>query len=197
MVQQMSLSSAEYPRGVNEFVKAGFTPLPSTRVRPPRISEAPVAFECNVLQIVPTGDLGGAGTLIICEILLMHIQDDMLDEGGQIDPYKLDVVGRLGAEWYCRVQGDSIFRVPKPLKTIGIGVDQIPANIRDSKVLTGNDLGMLGSIEALPEPMSLEESKGDPRFHSARMKGTEAVHKLAQEYLHSEKIEEAWKILLA
>ena len=197
IVQQMSLSSAEYAKGVNEFVKAGFTPLSSTLVRPPRISEAPVAFECKVLQIVPTGEGGGSSTLIICEILLMHIQEEVLDEEGQIDPFKLDVVGRLGAEWYCRVQGDSIFKVPKPLKAVGIGVDQIPENIRNSKVLTGNDLGMLGSSEVLPAPLSMEESSANPEFHRARMKGEEAVHRLAQDYLQSGKIEEAWKILLA
>ncbi len=197
MVQQMSLSSAEYPKGVNEFIKAGFTPLPSSRVKPPRVEEAPVAFECKVIQIVPTGDQGGAGILLICEILLMHINDEVLDKEGLINPFKLDVVGRLGSEWYCRVQGDSIFRVPKPLKKPGIGFDQIPENIRNSKVLTGNDLGMLASIEALPDALTLDESKRDAAFHAATMEGEEALHKLAHEYLLQGNIEQAWKVLRA
>ena len=197
MVQQMSLASAEYPKGVNEFIKAGFTQIPASHVKPPRVGEAPVAFECKVIQIVPTGNQGGAGILLICEILLMHINDEVLDKEGLIDPIKLDVVGRLGSEWYCRVQGDSIFRVPKPLKKLGIGFDQIPENIRNSKVLTGNDLGMLASIEALPVVPTLEESKRDITFHAARMKGEEALHKLAHEYLLQGNIEQAWKILLA
>lgn len=197
MVQQMSLSSTEYPKGINEFVKAGFTEVPSTRVKPPRVEEAPVAFECKVLQVVPTGEAGGAGTLLICEVVLMHIRDEMLDDAGRIDPFRLDVVGRLGSEWYCRVQGNSIFKVPKPLNTLGIGFDQIPERIRTSKVLTGNDLALLAGIEQLPTGTDFADRLKDTQWPTARSKGEEAIHTLAQQYLHDGKLEDAWRILLA
>jgi hypothetical protein len=192
----MSLSSAEYPRGVDEFIKAGFTPVPSTVVKPPRVSEAPVAFECKVMQVVPTGDQGGAGILLVCEVLLMHIQDEMLDADGRPDPFKLDVVGRLGSEWYCRVQKDSIFRVPKPLSTLGIGFDRLPDKIRRSRVLTGNDLGQLASVVELPDDtVGLDSLAGDA-LKDAAAKGEDAVHSLAKEFIEAGRIEEAWKILL-
>lgn len=197
MVQQMSLASTEYPKGIDEFVKAGFTPSPSACIKPPRIEEAPVAFECKVVRVIPTGDLGGAGNLIICEVMMMHLKEEVLDDDGRIDPFKLDVVARLGADWYCRVQGPSIFKIPKPVGKIGIGFDQIPERIRNSKVLTGNDLGILGSIEKLPEDIKLEGNKSNTTLHQARMKGEDAVHKLAHKYLEQGRVEEAWKILLA
>lgn len=197
MVYQMSLASAEYPKGVNEFIKAGFAQVASVCVKPPRVEEAPVAFECKVIQVIPTGDQGGAGNLVICEVVMMHVREEILDEAGRIDPFKLDAVARLGADWYCRVQGDSIFKIPKPLEKLGIGFDQIPERIRKSKVLTGNDLGMLGGIEKLPEALAFEDSKSNIAFHNARMKGEEAVHRLAHKYLKQGKIEDAWKILLA
>jgi flavin reductase (DIM6/NTAB) family NADH-FMN oxidoreductase RutF len=195
MVQQMSVASAEYPKGVNEFVKAGFTQVSSTMVKPPRVEEAPVAFECKVMQIIPTGDQGGAGNLVICEVILMHIRDEVLDSSERIDPFKLDAVARLGGDWYCRVQGDAMFKMPKPLEKLGIGYDQIPKHILNSKVLTGNDLGMLAGIERLPEVP--DDIKNDNTFHNARMKGVEAVHRLAQEYLQKGDLLGAWRILLA
>lgn len=197
MVYQMSLASAEYPKGVNEFDKAGFTEVPSTRVKPPRVKEAPVAFECKVLQVIPTGNQGGAGNLVICEVIMIHVKEEILDEDGRIDPFKLDAVARLGSDWYCRVKGDAIFNIPKPLEKLGIGLDQIPERIRNSRVLTGNDLGLLGTIEKLPEAIDLEDSQEELTFQDARMKGVDAVHKLAHEYLALGKIEAAWKILLA
>ena len=196
MVHQMSLASSEYPKGINEFVKAGFTPSPSACIRPPRIEEAPVSFECKVLRVIPTGDQGGAGNLVICEVMMMHLKEEVLDDDGKIDPFKLDVVARLGADWYCRVQGPSIFKIPKPVGKVGIGFDQIPERIRNSKVLTGNDLGILGSIEKLPADIKLEGNKSNATLHQARMKGEYAVHKLAHKYLEEGKVEEAWKILL-
>src|SRR5688572_7953282 len=150
MVQQTSLASTEYPKGVNEFVKSGFTAIPSVKIRPPRVAESPVSMECKVLDVVATSDKGGAGNLVICEVLLMHIREDILDADGRIDPHKIDTVARLGGDWYCRVNGDALFKVPKPLDKLGIGVDQIPERIRLSNVLTGNDLGMLGNVESLP-----------------------------------------------
>jgi flavin reductase (DIM6/NTAB) family NADH-FMN oxidoreductase RutF len=197
IVQQMSLASTEYPRGVNEFVKAGFTEIPSLKVKPPRVKEAPVAFECNVIQVIPTGEKGGAGNLVICHVIMMHVHEDVLDDSGRIDPFKLDAVARLGGDLYCRVHGDAIFKVPKPLEKMGIGVDQLPDNIRKSKFLTGNDLGILGAVERLPEVPSMQEINNDISLQNALKKGTESIHKLAHEYLERGKVDEAWKILLA
>ena len=197
MVQQASLASVEYPRGVNEFVKAGLTPVASTLVKPPRVGEAPVSLECKVTQVIATGDQAGAGNLVLCQVMLMHIKEEILDEQGKIDPFKLDAVARLGGDWYCRVGPESIFKVTKPLQTIGIGVDQIPEHIRLSKVLTGNDLGMLGNVEKLPGELSLQTIRNQPDFLQARTKGGEAVHRLAQAYLKQGRVEEAWSILLA
>ena len=149
MVQQTSLSSTEYPQGVNEFLKAGFTMLASEEVRPYRVKESPVQFECKVREVIELGQEGGAGNLVICEVVKMHIDESILDDSGNIDQHKIDLVSRLGGNWYGR-PSKGLFEVPKPLTTLGIGVDSIPESIRWSKVLTGNDLGMLGNVEALP-----------------------------------------------
>jgi flavin reductase (DIM6/NTAB) family NADH-FMN oxidoreductase RutF len=196
MVQQTSLASAEYPKGVNEFKKAGFSEVPSVMVRPPRVGEAPVAMECKVLQVIQTGDKGGAGNLVICQVLLMHIKEEVLDDEGRIDPFKLDAVARLGRDWYCRVQGNAIFKVPKPLEKIGIGIDQIPEHIRRSKILTGNDLALLANVEKIPDVQADDHGANDNRVQAAWQKGEEAVHKLAQQYLMEEKVMEAWRVLL-
>lgn len=150
MVHQMSLASSEYPKGVNEFQKSGFTPIPSESVKAPRVKESPVQMECKVLQVIETGHEGGAGNLIVCEILLMHIDDSVLDEQQKIDPQKLDLVARMGGDWYCRASGTALFEVPKPLSVPGIGVDRLPESVRLSRILTGNDLGQLGNIGQLP-----------------------------------------------
>jgi flavin reductase (DIM6/NTAB) family NADH-FMN oxidoreductase RutF len=197
MVQQTSLASTEYPKGINEFIKAGFTPAASSVVKPPRVAESPIAMECKVLRVIETGDKGGAGNLVLCEIVKMHIAENILDEEGRIDPFKLDAVARLGSDWYCRVQGNSIFKVPKPLDRMGIGIDKLPENIRTSKVLTGNDLGLLGNVETLPDQQAIDVFKHDNRVSVALQKGEQAVHKLAQEYLAEGKVNDAWKILLS
>lgn len=196
MVQQMSLASTEYPKDINEFAKAGFTEAPSTLIKPPRVAEAPVSMECNVLQIVPTGTEGGAGNLVICEVILMHIKEEVLDENGRIDPFKLDAVARLGGDWYCRVQGDAIFKVPKPLDRLGIGVDSIPASIRYSKILTGNDLGLLGNVERLPDLNNVQDFMEKYSIKQVLQAGDDAVHTMARIFLSEGKVEEAWKILL-
>jgi len=196
MVQQASLASTEYPRGVNEFVKAGFTEAPSQMIKPPRVKESPVSMECKVLQVIPTGDGPAAGNLVICEVLLMHIDEKILGTDGRIDPRKLDVVARLGSDFYCRVQGDSIFEVPKPLDKLGIGVDQIPDNIRWSKILTGNDLGILANVETLPDRAMIEDfRKSDFGQRLLRM-GEDERHQQAKAFIAEGKITEAWKILL-
>jgi flavin reductase (DIM6/NTAB) family NADH-FMN oxidoreductase RutF len=197
MVQQASLASTEFPKGVNEFVKAGFTEVASDLVNPPRVGESPIAMECRVLQVIPTGEQGAAGNLVICEIIRMHIKEEVLDADGKIDPFKLDSVARLGGDWYCRVQGDSIFKVPKPLDKLGIGIDGLPEEIRLSKFLTGNDLGMLGNIERFPDALSIEQFKQQPLVQEALKGGDEKLHLLAQQYLQKGNIVDAWKALLA
>lgn len=191
MVEQASLASCEFPKGVNEFVKAGFIELPSQKVKPPRVAESPVSFECKVNQVIPLGNEGGAGNLVLCEVLLMHVKDEILDAEGKIDPQKLDAVARMGLNYYSRASGDSVFVVPKPNEKLGIGYDQLPEMIRKSSVLTGNDLGMLANVDQLPPRRELSVSETD-----TINTGTEAVHRLVQQYLRQGKIIEAWQLLL-
>lgn len=182
MVQQMSLSSTEYAKGVNEFVKAGFTEAPSEIVKPPRVAESPVQFECIVKDVIALGEEGGAGNLVIAEVVKLHINEGILDPNGAIDPIKIDAVSRLGGDWYSRAK-EGLFEVPKPLRTLGIGVDALPEVIRTSKVLTGNDLGMLANIETLPESA----------YHFVAKE--EKTHTKAQSLLKEGKTQEAWTIL--
>ncbi|HSJ69572.1 MAG TPA: flavin reductase family protein [Anditalea sp.] len=203
IVEQMSLASTEYDKGVNEFIKSGLTPEKSLLVSPPRVKEAPVAFECKVLQIIPVGEGGGAANLVVCEILLAHIKEEILDEDGKIDPFKLDPVARMGGDWYCRATGDALFEIPKPLRNKGIGVDQIPANIRNSIVLTGNNLGRLGNVEKLPTTAELNEYMMQPQIQEMKIKYKDDsdtfhfhLHKLAQQLIEDGKADEAWKVLL-
>jgi flavin reductase (DIM6/NTAB) family NADH-FMN oxidoreductase RutF len=193
IAQQMSLSSTEYPKGVNEFEKSGLTAVPSERVKPPRVKESPVSFECKVIEVKPLGDQGGAGNLVICEVVLVHINENILDEDQRIDPFKLDAVARMGGDYYCRAQGEAIFTIPKPLTTLGIGVNQIPAEIRNSNVLTGNDLGKLGNVEKFPEAKLVV---GFCNTLTKKPKNMDEAHAMAHEYLSDNKIEEAWSILL-
>ncbi|MFN4082112.1 MAG: flavin reductase family protein [Bacteroidia bacterium] len=203
MVQQTSLASCEYPKGVNEFEKAGFTMLPSEKVKPFRVKESPVQFECIVKDIIETGKEGGAGNLIVCEMLLMHINENLMKPDGSIDQHKIDLVGRLGSDWYVRASGDALFEVPKPNRNLGIGVDALPPAIKFSKVLTGNDLGLLGNIEKLPDNDSVEIYKRlnkdlekillEPNREEKIIK----LHQLVHELLSKHKIEEAWKALLS
>jgi flavin reductase (DIM6/NTAB) family NADH-FMN oxidoreductase RutF len=203
MVQQMSLSSTEYGKGVNEFEKAGFTMQESHLVRPPRVMEAPVQMECIVTQVIPLGDQAGAGNLILAEVKLIHIKEDILDESGKIDQQKIDLVARLGGDWYCRVTAENLFKVAKPLTTLGIGIDALPHEVRNSMELTGNDLGMLGNVEHLPGAEEIDEMRrhtavkevldatiGDPGTR------TRALHGLAKEFLRQGQVADALKIVL-
>lgn len=202
MVQQMSLSSTEYEKGVNEFVKAGFTEVKSERITPPRVKEAPVSFECKVIEVKSLGEEGGAGQLVICEVLLIHIADRVLDENGKIDPNKIDLVARMGGNWYSRAKGDAIFEVTKPLTTMGIGVDQIPDSIRTSTVLTGNHLGQLGNVEALPTEDQVKDFANEPEVRSILDSFDDdeniqlELHKLAADLLNEGEVETAWKVLM-
>jgi len=150
MVQQTSLASCEYPKNVNEFEKAGFTPIKSDIVKPFRVKESPVNLECKVLQVIETGKEGGAANLIICEVLCMHIDEAILNENNQIDPHKIDLVARMGADYYCRASGSAVFEVPKPNKELGIGMNALPERVRNSTILTGNNLGMLANSTSIP-----------------------------------------------
>ncbi len=203
MVQQMSLSSSEYPKGVNEFIKSGFTPIPSEKVKPFRVKESPVQLECKVLQIIETGQEGGAANLIICEILLMHINESVLNESNKIDPDKIDLVARMGGDWYCRASGAALFEVAKPLSTLGIGVDRLPDSIRLSTILTGNNLGQLGNVEKLPtndeviETMNKDFMKDlKQRFGNDPAHFKIKLHELARALLEKNDAETAWKVLL-
>lgn len=195
IVQQTSLASCEFPKGVNEFVKSGFTEVAAHKVKPPRVKESLVSFECNVNQVIPLGAEGGAGNLVICEVLLMHIDDGVLDEHGKINPSKMDSVARMGNDYYCRAKGDAIFSVPKPNEKVGIGIDAMPEAVRNSKILTGNDLGMLGNIERLPDAEAIKIFKiENSKLVISEM---EAKHQLAQQFLQTNDLEMAWKILLS
>ncbi|MDX5321211.1 MAG: flavin reductase family protein [Bacteroidota bacterium] len=204
MVWQMSLASTEYGKGVNEFEKAGFTELPSEIIKAPRVKESPVQFECKVRQVIETGNEGGAGNLIICEILKMHINESVLDADGKIDQNKIQLVARLGGDWYAKAFGDALFEIEKPVRTHGIGVDQIPEAIRYSTVLTGNNLGQLGNVESLPSEEELaqfaEESEAYHNLKTRFSHHAESMeyerHLLAQEYLQAGDVVSAWKILL-
>jgi flavin reductase (DIM6/NTAB) family NADH-FMN oxidoreductase RutF len=193
IVQQMSLSSTEYAKGVNEFEKAGFTMLKSDKIKPFRVAESPVQFECKVKDIIFTGDEGGAGNLIICEVVKMHISDDVLDENGAIDQHKIDLVARAGGSYYTRAR-DGFFEIDKPISTLGMGVDQIPAEIRNSRILTGNNLGMLGNVEQLPSNETVDNfAKEHPQFIGLE---TTKKHTFAQDFLSKNDVESAWKVLL-
>lgn len=196
MVQQTSLASCDYPKGVNEFLKAGFTEVTSSIVKPPRVGESHVSFECKVNQVIPLGTEGGAGNLVICEVLLIHLDDAVLDEQGRVDANKMDAVARMGGDYYARASGEAVFTVPKPNEKIGVGIDAIPEHIRHSKILTGNDLGMLGNIEKLPDAESVKQFKLNNQFTETSALDTIGKHQLAQHFLAEGNVEAAWKVLL-
>lgn len=203
MVQQMSLASTEYAKGVNEFDKAGFTMLQSELVAPPRVAEAPVQFECVVNQVIPLGDNHGAGNLILAEIKLIHINENVLDENGKIDQQKIDLVARLGGDWYCRVTESNLFKVAKPLAKLGIGVDALPKSVRLSKVLTGNDLGMLGNIEHLPNEDEIDLVSNHPEVKEVLdatigdvTNRERELHELARNFLKNGDVDLALKVVL-
>ncbi|WP_343667135.1 flavin reductase family protein [Chitinophaga sp.] len=201
MVQQTSLASCEYPKGVNEFEKAGFTALAAEKVRPFRVKESPVQIECIVRQIIETGMEGGAGNLVICEPVMIHINDEVLNEKGGIDPHKLDLVARMGGDYYCRASGNAVFEVAKPNTALGIGIDALPLHIRNSNILTGNNLGQLANVHEYPviDPAFEDEHlKNIFQYYSITPDEMEReLHAYAQRLLDEGKVNEAWQILLA
>src|ERR1051326_3173506 len=194
MVHQTSLSSIEYPKGVNEFVKAGFTMMPSEIVKPPRVKESPVQMECKVKEVIELGKEAGAGNLVVCEIVLMHISKNILNEHNFIDQNKIDLVGRLGANYYVRASGSALFEVAKPISHRGIGVDSIPEKIRNSSILTGNNLGQLGNVEQLPNK---EEVLAYKQEHLKNIVSEKEIHSIAKKLLDEGKVEDGWKTLLS
>jgi len=191
MVQQMSLSSADYPSHINEFEKAGLTMLESDLIKPYRVKESPVQFECKVIEIKALGEQGGAGNLVICEVLKIHLNEKILQENNMIDPNKIDLVARAGGNYYSRIS-EGYFEIPKPFSKLGVGFDNLPDEIKNSTVLSGNDLGKLASVDELP---SLDESLSFKKDNSIEIEGI-ASHSLAKQYLENDEIKNAWKILL-
>lgn len=200
MVHQVSLSSCEYPKGTDEFIKAGFTKKEALMVRPPLVSESRLKMECKVLEVKSLGDKGGAGQLVICEVLCMHIDDSLFNENGKFDQTKLQAVARLGGNWYCRVSEENLFEVPKPNIHLGIGIDALPDHVKFSKILTGNHLGQLGNLSEFPGI--------DPSFDDIHVKSIVQyfsispadmeieMHRYAASLLDEGKVAEAWQVLL-
>ncbi|WP_412986898.1 flavin reductase family protein [Pontimicrobium sp. IMCC45349] len=198
IVQQMSLSSTEYPEGVNEFKKAGLTMLASDEVMPFRVAESPVQMECKVNDIVKLGTEGGAGNLVICEVVKLHVANEVLNEDQTINQEKLDLVARAGGSYYSRAKS-GFFEIPKPLTTLGIGVDAMPEHVKDSMILTGNDLGMLGNVEALPtkEEIAMFLKDLGERYPNIKEMSHREKHKIARNYLSYGDVASAWKLLLS
>ena len=203
IVEQMSLSSSPYQKGINEFEKSGLTPIASDIVKPFRVKESPVQFECKVNEVVELGTEGGAGNLVICEVVKIHIHEDVLDDNQMIDQQKIDLVARMGGNWYCRADKNAMFEVVKPITTIGIGFDQLPEDIKNSPILTGNDLGKLAGIEEIPNETDVNEyklielSEIFVSLEDEPVKLEQELHKIAKELLIENKLEEAWKTLLS
>lgn len=203
IVEQMSLSSTAYEKGVNEFIKSGLTQVPSKKIRPPRVAEAPVSFECKVEQVIELADTPGAGNLILAKVELIHINEKFIDEQGKLDPLKLDLVGRMGGSWYTRASGNSLFEIPKPIRNKGIGVDELPESIQNSTVLTGNNLGRLGNLEKLPTTDEIERIGLDDEIQmlSKKLDGNteklkKELHWLSQQMLKDNDTEKALAVLM-
>lgn len=201
MVQQASLASCEFPKGVDEFVKAGFTKEIASMVQPPMVKEAKIKLECKVIEVKSLGEEGGAGQLVIAEVICMHVDESILGDDGKIDQPKLQLVARLGGDWYCKVDETNLFKVPKPNTQLGIGIDALPTGIRNSPILTGNHLGMLGNVHELPEinpAFDDEQLKNIIQYFSINPTEMEnELHKYAATLLNQGKIAEAWQVLLA
>lgn len=199
IVEQTSLSSTEYGKGVDEFTKSGLTPLKSDTVSPFRVKESPMQMECKVLEVKHLGENGGAGNLVICEITKVHYEEGILDEHGKVDPFKIDLVGRMGGDWYCRANDEALFEVEKPLTTIGIGFDQLPEGIKKSNYLTGNELAKLANFESIPSLEEVDNWKKNDEFCQLLKENSntsEALHSKAKELLADNYVLEAWLTLL-
>lgn len=192
LIQQMNLSSCEYPEGVNEFVKSGLTMVPADLIKPPLVGESKIKMECAVTEIKALGDNGGAGMLVFAKVLRMHIDDAVLDSNNFIDPLKVKQVARLGGDWYVDVRPEYMYKLPKPVKELGIGFDQLPDQIRESKILTGNHLGRLANISAIPEL--------NPDFIDTAQMNSDSAAELPENkiihYLLAGDLQSAWQVVL-
>ena len=200
MVQQVSLASCEFPKGVNEFIKAGFTPEPSTIIKPPMVKESKIKLECKVIEVKPLGKEAGAGNLVICEVMRMHIDDSLLDVNKKMDQRKINHIARLGSDWYCVVNENNLFEVEKPNTQMGIGIDSLPLSVRNSNILSGSDLGQLANVNEIPLI--------DPSFDDANLKQIilyfsinpadmeKELHGYAKKLLSEGQVKEAWQVLL-
>lgn len=201
MVQQTSLASCEFPKETNEFIKAGFTEEKSTMVAPPMVKESKIKLECKVIEVKPLGNAGGAGNLVICEVLCMHIDESILDENNKIDQTKLHLVARLGGDWYCKVDQSNLFKVAKPNIQLGIGIDALPESIRKSTVLSGNNLGQLANVHEMPfiDPAFNDDTlKNIIQYYSINPEELDMeLHRYAKKLLDTGKLQEAWQVLLA
>lgn len=201
MVQQVSLASCEYPKGADEFIKAGFTAEPATMVKPPMVKESKIKLECKVLEIKPLGTEGGAGNLVICEVLCMHIDESILDQNKKIDQTKMHHVARLGGDWYCKIDRSNLFKVAKPNIKTGIGVDALPADVRNSKLLSRNHLGQLANVHDMPvvnPAFENDDLKQIVQYYNLQPQEMETeIHRLAAKLLDEKKVEDAWQVLLA
>lgn len=204
MVQQASLASVEYPHGTNEFIKSGFTQIPSEKIRPFRVKESPVQIECKVRQVIETGTGGGAANLVICEVLLMHINENIFDDNGLIDPDKINLVGRMGGDYYVKASGNAVFKVPKPNDKMSLGIDALPELVRMSKILTGNELALLGSMESFPNAVEVAAMAKSDIIRQLQIKCAdnpgmliEQAHLAARELIAKGDVKEAMKLLLA
>ncbi|UII80893.1 flavin reductase family protein [Flagellimonas sp. CMM7] len=203
IVEQMSLSSTAYEKGVNEFIKSGLTQVASEKIRPPRVAEAPVSFECSVQQVIELADTPGAGNLVLAKVELIHINEQYMDDQGKLDPLKLDLVGRMGGSRYTRASGNSLFEIPKPIRNKGIGVDQLPESIQNSTVLTGNNLGRLGNLEKIPTQEEIERIGLDDEIQmlTKKLDGNpkklkKELHWVSQQMLKDNDTEKALAVLL-
>jgi len=187
IAQQVSLASCDFDKETNEFDKGGFTAIKSDLIRPSRIKESPINFECRVNEVIILGDKGGAGSLVLCEVLKMHIDKSILDNNNAIDPFKLNIVSRLGSNWYGKTTKGSLYEIAKPISRMGMGIDNLPKEIKNSRILTGNELAILASAENIP---------AKKEFTIRDEKNTEEKHILAKELLSQGKAEDAWQILL-
>jgi flavin reductase (DIM6/NTAB) family NADH-FMN oxidoreductase RutF len=205
MVQQTSLASTEYGKGINEFEKAGFTQIPSQLVRPPRVAESPVQMECRVNNIIPLGTGPGAGNLVLAEVIRFHLNENILDDNGQVDQQKLDLVARLGGDWYAGIGPENLFKVPKPIVGQGIGFDGLPDYVRESVVLTGNDLAQLANIKALPGQREVEDYLLEDADIIAQLNHLDGFYQSRVSYIHQHaktllrkgQLNQAWLCLLA
>jgi flavin reductase (DIM6/NTAB) family NADH-FMN oxidoreductase RutF len=201
MVQQVSLASCEYPKGTDEFVKAGFTKEPATLVRPPMVKECKAKLECRVLEVKPLGTEGGAGQLVLCEVLRLHLDDSLLDPSKKFLQERLELVARLGGDWYCRVSEQNLFKVAKPNTQLGIGIDALPENIRGSKILTGNHLGQLANVHVMPALAPLFEDdhlKQIVQYYALNPADMETeLHRYAAKLLEEGRVSDAWQVLLS